>query len=419
MPISQNELGRRLRAAREACSMTQDDVARLLRLSRSTVAQMELGNRSVTSLELERLAYLFGCDIREFFAEAFHEEDALVALFRAHPDVAEQEEVLEALRRCLALGREVTNLECLLGIDRDLGRIATYPLPMPRGKWEAVRQGVRVSDEERRRLGLGAGPLADMADILEAQGVWTVQVDLPEDVSGFTLSKDDVGLFVAANYRHQILRRRFSYAHEYAHVLFDQERRGTISRTADRDELIEVRANAFAAHFLMPEAGVRQFIAGLGKGATSRQHAEVFDESGVVRALSRAQPGSQDIQMYDVVQLAHHFGVSRLAALYQLHNLGLINQAELARLKVQEEAGVGRKVASLLELPEPHHQMARDAFLHRFVGLGLEALRRGEITRAKLEELVRMVNLQLEDLAALLRDLELDDEAGDVLVPQG
>lgn len=49
---------------------------------------MELGNRAITGLELERLAHLFGRDMREFFAEEFHEEDALVALFRAHPDVA-------------------------------------------------------------------------------------------------------------------------------------------------------------------------------------------------------------------------------------------------------------------------------------------------------------------------------------------
>ena len=55
----------------------------------------------------------------------------------------------------------------------------------------------------------------------------------------------------------------------------------------------------------------------------AERHAEVFGDSvevlcnsGVVRSLSRAEPKSQDIQLYDVVHLAHHFGVSRLAALY-------------------------------------------------------------------------------------------------------
>ena len=58
MPPDQRELGRRLRVAREAYRMTQEAVAGRLGVSRSTVAQMELGNRAVTSLELDRLATL-------------------------------------------------------------------------------------------------------------------------------------------------------------------------------------------------------------------------------------------------------------------------------------------------------------------------------------------------------------------------
>ncbi len=427
MSISQKELGRRLRAIREACQMTQEEVAHYLGLSRSSVAQMELGNRAITGLELERLAFLFGRDLREFFAEEFQEEDALVALFRAHPDVAGQPAVVDTLRWCLALGREVTNLERLLRIDRDLGAIASYPLPMPRGKWEAVQQGERIAQAERHRLQLGLAPLANMTELLETQGVRTAQIDLPEDISGVTLIEPSVGLLVVANLRHHLLRRRFSFAHEYAHVLLDRERRGTISRVADRDSLSEVRANAFAANFLMPEEGVWQFITALGKGSPSRRHAEVFGDSvevmgnrGVVRALSRTEPRSQDIQLYDVVHLAHHFGVSRLAALYRLHNLGFLTEAELERLKAQEEAGRGKEVATLLDLPEPDHEAARDEFRHRFLSLALEAFRQGAITRAKLQELAQMVGARRAPLARLLSEMGFSDreEEGDVLLPE-
>jgi Zn-dependent peptidase ImmA (M78 family)/transcriptional regulator with XRE-family HTH domain len=427
MPVSQKELGRRLRAAREACRMTQEEVARHLVLSRSTVAQMELGNRAITGLELERLAYLFGRDMREFFTEEFHEEDTLVGLFRAHPDMARQTNVVGTLRRCLALGREMTSLERLLGIDRDLRAIASYPLPVPRSKWEAVQQGERVAQAERHRLQLGLAPLANMTELLETQGVRTAQISLPEDISGVTLIEPSVGLFVVANRQHHMLRRRFSFAHEYAHVLLDRERRGTISRVADRDSLSEVRANAFAANFLMPEEGVRQFITALGKGSPSRRHAEVFGDSvevlgnsGVVRALSRTDPRSQDIQLYDVVHLAHHFGVSRLAALYRFHNLGFLTEAELERFKAQEEIGRGKEVANLLDLPEPDHEAARDEFRHRFMSLALEAFRQGAITRAKLQELAQMVGVRLRPLARLLFDMGLSDreEEGDVLLPE-
>lgn len=421
MPISQQELGRRLRVAREACKMTQEAVARRLGVSRSTVAQMELGNRAVTSLELDRLASLYGREIGEFLAEEFREDDALVALFRAHPDVVEQEQVADALRSCVALGREVTNLERLLGIDRDLGAVAVYPSPVPRSRWQAVQQGEQVAEHERMRMQLGLAPIANMAEVLETQGVRTALVNLPDDVSGLTLSHPTVGLFVVANRRHHFLRRRFSHAHEYAHVLLDRGRLGTISRTADRDDLIEVRANAFAASLLLPEEGVRRFMIAIGKGGPSRLHADVFDESGVVEVRARAAPESRDVQLYEVAELADHFGVSRLAALYRLRNLRLITDAELDQLKQLEEAGKGRHVAALLDLPEVDHEAARNEFRHRFLGLALEALRRGEISRAKLAELAGMVELGPEDVARLLQETGLEDPdgEGEILVPAG
>src|SRR2546428_13392168 len=100
MPVSQQEVGRRLRVAREACRMTQEAIAQRLGVSRSTVAQMELGNRAVQSLELDRLATLYARDIRELLAAEFLEEDALVALFRAHPDLPGHEYLVESVRGC-------------------------------------------------------------------------------------------------------------------------------------------------------------------------------------------------------------------------------------------------------------------------------------------------------------------------------
>jgi len=420
MAIDQKELGRRLRRAREARGMTQEAVARYLGVSRSTVAQMELGNRAVSGIELSHLAYLFGKDLRSFVAdEAPDEEDVLVALFRLHPELSSQEDVHEALRRCMALGRELTNLERLLDIDRDLAAVAAYPLPRPRTKWEAIQQGERIAVEERRRLGLGLAPLPDVAEPLESQGVRTAQVTLPEDVSGLTLIEPEIGFFVVANREHHILRRRFSYAHEYCHVLVDRDQRGLISRGRDRDELLEVRANAFAASFLMPAEAVRQFVYALGKGRPSRMEAEVFDEEAPVRARARAAPGSQDIQLYDVVQMAHHFGVSRIAACYRLKSVRLITGPRLEALLEQDRAGRGRELEKLLGLPEPDHEAQRNEFRHRFLGLAFEAFRRDEISRAKLIELAAMVGVSASEVERTIVELGLDDdESAAPLLPE-
>jgi Zn-dependent peptidase ImmA (M78 family)/transcriptional regulator with XRE-family HTH domain len=408
MPVTPQELGRRIRAAREARRLTQDDAATHLGVSRPTFVQIEAGNRSVSSLELDKLAYLFGRDIREFVADTFHDEDSLTALFRAQPSVVGEPEVLAKLRECMVLGRELTNLERLVGIDRDLSAVASYPVPDPKSRWEAIQQGQRLAEEERRRLGLGYAPLPGMSELLESQGVRTGLVDLPTDVSGLTLSDRKVGLFVVANRAHHHVRRRFSFAHEYAHVVADRDRSGLISRASSRDDLIEVRANAFAANFLMPEEAVRQFVAGLGKGKPSRLYAEVFDEAGSLHIEGRSEPGTQTIQLYDTVQLAHHFGVSGLSALFRLRNLRLVTEAEFGHLKSLDERGKSKQLARLLGLTEPDHAEVRSEFKHRFLGLALEAFRRDEISRGKLRELVALVGLTADDLEQLIDEAGID-----------
>jgi Zn-dependent peptidase ImmA (M78 family)/transcriptional regulator with XRE-family HTH domain len=406
MPVTQAELGRRLKAAREACGLTQESVAEKLAVSRPSVALIESGKRAVSSLELDKLAFLLGRDMRDFLREeAFKEEDALVALFRAQPVVAADPQVMEALRECLALGREITNLERLLRIDRT-NTTASYPMALPGSRWDAIQQGERIAQEERRRLGLGWAPLGNIAELLEAQGIRTALVELPDDVSGLMINDPTVGLFVVANRRHHVWRRRFSCAHEYGHVLLDSKRISTVSRGTDREELIEVRANAFAAALLMPSQGIRAFLEGLGKGQASRTVAELFDEEAHVSVEGREAPGSQDIQLYDLVQLAYHFDVSRASALYRLKNLRFVSAAEFERLKAEEPQG--DSVGEILGLAEPDHVAARNEFQHRFLGLALEAFRRELISRSKLNELAALVQVSRDDLDRLVDETGVD-----------
>ena len=117
------------------------------------------------------------------------------------------EEVREALRRCVALGRELTGLERLLDIDRDLATVASYPLP-PHGRRGRLFNKVNVSlRDERRRLGLGLASLPDIAELLETQDVRTAQVPLPDDISGLTLIEPAIGFLVVANRDHHVVRR--------------------------------------------------------------------------------------------------------------------------------------------------------------------------------------------------------------------
>ena len=346
--------------------------------------------------------------MREFVAQKFKPSDPLAALFRAEPNVATEPSVAAALRDCVALGREITSLERLLGINMATAATTSYPLAPATRPWNAIQQGERLATEERRRLGLGDSPLPDLAELLEAQGIRTGIIDLPVDVSGLTLNHPRVGIFIVANRNQHVLRRRFSFAHEFAHALADRDRFGLVSRSSEQRNLVEVRANAFAAAFLLPETGVKQFVAGLGKGRPSRVHSGVFsdvlDEAESLDVEARSAPGSQAVQMYDVVRLAHHFSVSRIAALYRLRNLRMISEPEFSDLKELDRVGRGKQLARHLGLPTPDHVELRWRFQLRVLGLALEAYRREEISRGKLEEIASMLDVSVDRVPALLED---------------
>ena len=99
---------------------------------------------------------------------------------------------------------------------------------------------------------------------------------MDDGISGLTLISADGNVLVAANRKHPIMRRRFSFAHEYAHVLLDRELRTILSHERDRSSLMEVRANAVAASFLMPAQGVRSYVDALSKGLGSRTRADTL-----------------------------------------------------------------------------------------------------------------------------------------------
>ncbi len=414
--IDQAELGLRLKRARESCGLTQEDVAQEMGMVRATIAQIELGNRSVSGLELAKFSYLYARDIREFLADSFDVESLASVLLRADDDAGDG--VKSALRNCIALGRQLRDLETLLDISRSTNSVAAYPSVALGSKWDAIQSGAQAALEERRRLGLGSAPLGDVPVLLEGQGIRTGLVAMPPGISGLMISHQNVGLFVVVNRDHPAVRQRFSWCHEYAHLLLDRAQMGHVSRESERTDLLEVRANVFAANFLMPEEGVRQFVGTLGKGSASRLHADIFDESGVVPIDSRTAGGSQDLQIYDVVKLAHYFGVSLLSALYRLLNLRLVTDKQFEAMKQLDLEGLSKQLVDLLGLPELSGDETVKAFHRRYIVLALEAYRREKISRRKLLEIAGKLGVGGDEVERVVEGLGLNhDDHTEVLLP--
>lgn len=86
--IDEAELGKRLRVTRVKVGLTQGQVAAELGVSRGAVSQIEIGMRAPNSLQLVRLAELYGRDPSELLADEFDLERADQPISSVQTDAA-------------------------------------------------------------------------------------------------------------------------------------------------------------------------------------------------------------------------------------------------------------------------------------------------------------------------------------------
>ena len=411
-------IGETIRNLRERMGVSQDTLAEWVGVSRATVAQIELGRRSPESLELFRMADFFGCTVSDLMENEPETLAPVGVRFRRALGVDRDSAIWETVARCMRLARETEGLRRMLDIGRSEDCLPGYRLPGPSGKPEAIRQGYGVAREERSRLKLGTDRIENMGELLESQGVFAGQMDMPRNVSGFTLNIDGVGIICMANVRHSGLRRRFSMAHEYGHALMDSAHGAIVSKSEDRDELLEVRANVFAAAFLMPEQGMLEMIRRIGKGAPTREQTDVYDEQEATRVERRQSASDQEIQLYDAARLAFYFGVSIQAVLYRLKNLRVIGQSRLEKLLDEESTEEGAHLRRVMHIHDDDRRLEEPDLLRNTVlNMALEALRRELISRGKCLEIAGLAcdRQKLGDLEILVDSIA--PRTGSVSIP--
>ncbi len=70
--ISQQQIGQRISELRKIKGFSQEDLAKLINISRPSLAQIELGNRSVNILEFQNLSLVLGFSLDDFMSSEFN-----------------------------------------------------------------------------------------------------------------------------------------------------------------------------------------------------------------------------------------------------------------------------------------------------------------------------------------------------------
>ncbi len=414
MPERAKNIGQVLRKARKSRGLTQADIAPTLGVSRSAVAQMENGKRAVKAEDIDRLALLYGCSTSELLSSEYHsgtprENIVLGELLAALPELREDEKHFSFLQ-VLRVARMLTRVESALGFEAIANVLPTYTETRTETSWHAARQGYRASEDERRRLALGESPIRFVDELVTAMGVRTARARLPRGVNSIFANYPEIGCLVVVDEDASVGRRRFSYAHGLAHALFDRHLPWRVCGTDAEMDFQEVRANAFASGFLLPEHGVRRYLETLGKETLGRSGPAVLSvyfegdhgsEGGDnLRIDGRAREGRHPINLSDLTLIAHYYGATRTLTAHRLRNLRLLNDEQIERFERMMRSDAGRRAEKTLALKaEPYET---DYLRSRLAALTAEAHNRELIDRDAFSNFADVAGVPERDRSRLL-----------------
>ncbi len=371
--LDSEQLGWKLRLERNKRDMTQEEAAQIIGVSRTTMVAIEKGERRIRPDELLKLSIAYEQDINKFLEQPRVENLFSDPQFRGpiglDEKVASEIEVcVDELRR---LSYNYYELERLL----DEPQLKRFPSEYQLGRLRPSELGEQIAIDERQRLGLGDGPIPELRKILAREvGLRIYYLSgVPSEYSAIYLYSDEIGGCIAVNGRHPESRCRFTLAHEYGHFLTSRMKNNVYSYPGRSTS--ERIADQFAVHFLMPS-------------------------TGIVRRFKAKRNLKKQFTPYDLVDMAHYFGVSVEALSYRLEDLRLIGTGVLEDLKdkgfkvseARKKLGLEELLASRQRLPVRHQLLAS------------QALEAGHIGESEFANLLQVERVQARAAYNVLRE---------------
>ncbi|MGV9854927.1 helix-turn-helix domain-containing protein [Streptomyces sp. NPDC003442] len=301
----------RVRKVIGAADLQQAAFAECVGLTPDKLSKSLSGRRRFTSLDLARIAELGRTTVDWLLTGREPQRPAFAA--RASGPFSDSDS-----DSGLALKELVHRFTTAYDVLDLMGRSRSLPaLPRPKADLERyVDQGEALALDALTALSargvasVAACETSDLAHALEEHfGIDVAQTDLPHGLDGAAWQTDHFRLVLLAR-TGVWTRQRFTLAHELGHILArDAQEMRTETHLAPgrQKDHTEIRANVFAANFLMPQAEI---------------HAEVDAES--------VESGLSDDAFRALVV---RFKVSPSALAARLHQLGLVTPDARNRLR--------------------------------------------------------------------------------------
>ncbi|MEU6715874.1 XRE family transcriptional regulator [Nonomuraea sp. NPDC046802] len=241
-----NEIGERVREARLAMQLSQEQLAQKTDLDRTMISKIEAGSRRLDALELSRLARALDMSLGHFL-------NAPPAVMSHRTPLAEDTTTAAtqaSYRIDSALASWIREIRLLMSLNMlRPGPIRQYP-----GKVDGSLAAAAAARWLRAELNLGSDPIESMADLCERCGQYVLVIDLPGD--GASAVDDDIAAAVVS-LNGDPGRRRSTAAHELGHLILGDEYSTDVGVSASRVEREDI-VDAFAAELLLPVEAVHR-----------------------------------------------------------------------------------------------------------------------------------------------------------------
>jgi Zn-dependent peptidase ImmA (M78 family) len=386
--LSAQEIGRRLRIARENADVRQDDAAQVIGMSRPTLVSIEKGVRRVRIQEIQTLARHYGVSVNALLRrEAVHTD--LMPRFRKLRET-EDAHTTEAVQLFNDLIKADVEMENILGIQRR----RSYPPERGINEGDVVALAEKHAKELRDWLGLGPGPIADIFSVIElGLGIRLYQRRLSSSsrVAGLFTYDESVGACILLNANHPLPRRIQSASHEVGHFYGTRQ----IPEVLEDDEKFLSRderyANAFGRAFLTP--------------------AESFSES--FRQLKEIT-GKTTRRL--IILLAQQYNISRQACGLRLEELGLAKKGTWAWFENNggiTDDHVREVLGEMADRRDPAKNDADRRISQRLSLMAHAAWKRDLMSEGQLAELLKVGRVELR---GIIDQIELEERDTDELL---
>ena len=386
--LGAQEIGRRLRLARENAGIRQDDAARFIGMSRPTLVSIEKGVRRVRIEELQVLTRHYGISVNALLRrEAVHTD--LMPRFRKLRET-DDKHAAEAIQLFNDLIRADVEMENVLGIERR----RNYPPDRGINEGNVLTLAEKHAKELRAWLGLGPGLITDIFSVIElGLGIRLYQRRLSSKskVAGLFIYDETVGACILLNANHPLPRRIQSAAHELGHFYGTRSTPEVLEedeRFLPRDERY---ANAFGRALLTPAESF---------GESFRQLKEITGKT--TRRL--------------IILLSQQYNISRQACGLRLEELGLAKKGTWDWFEKNgsiTEDHVRKVLGEMANQPDPAKTDADRPISHRMSLMAHVAWKRDLMSEGQLAELLRVGRVELRNI---IDQIELEESETDDLL---